>query len=156
MDTPAITSATEPTPIPSSPSPTILHLVPVEFAEAAWPGPVEALVTAACDRDGLYGPQDVLDWLKRGTHRLWAAGSKENGAEAVAVTELVDHARGRTLNFFILTGQDPDRWFHHIATIEAWAKEQGCDRVTPITRKGWAKRMPAEYRLTHYVWEKRL
>lgn len=147
-------SADAPSSTPSSPK-TILHLVPVEFVQAAWPGPVEDLVTQAVDRDGLYGAEDILGLLKKGLMRLWVAGSKEKGAEAIAVTEILQFPRGSVFSIILCTGQDRERWVSHLRAMEAWAKEQGCVRSRPITRKGWAKDL-ADYRLTHYFWEKRL
>lgn len=154
MDTPATTSATPPTPTPSSPR-TVLHLVPVEFVEAAWSGPVEELIGEAVDRGGLYAPEDIKRLLEQGLMRLWVAGSRERGAEALAVTEILQYPKARAFNVIICTGHDRGRWFSHLKTMEAWAKEQGCDVSRALTRKGWAKEL-ADYKLTHYAWEKQL
>lgn len=151
-------SAEEHTSTPSSPR-TVLHLVPVEFVGAAWQGAVDELVSAACDRDGLYGADDLFSALCKGLMRLWVAGSKKDGGEvvieAVAVTEILQFPRMKAFGIVICTGQDRQRWVSHLRTMEAWAKEQGCGMSRPITRKGWAKDL-SDYRLTHYVWEKRL
>ena len=112
-------------------------------------------MSGALERGGLYGPNDLLALLCKGAMRLWVAGSKERGAEALAVTEILQYPRALTFNILICTGQDRGRWFSHLRTMEDWARENGCSRVTALTRKGWAKEL-ADYRLTHYAWEKQL
>lgn len=129
--------------------------MPVEFVEAAWPGPVETLVAQAIERSGLYEPEDILDLLRRGLMRLWVAGSKERGAEAVAISEILQYPRALVFSIILCTGQDRERWKSHRLTMERWAREQGCQISRPVTRKGWAKELD-DHRLTHYVWEKRL
>ena len=134
--------------------PTALHPVTNDKIEAAWPL-IEQSISSAIDRDGLYDASHIKEWVLRGTHQLWIAGSKERGIEALAVTEMLRHPKGQTINFWICTGKDRDRWLAHKNGIEAWAKEQGCTRSVAHARKGWAKALP-DYKLTHLVLEKSL
>lgn len=116
---------------------------------------IEPEITASIDRGGLYDANDVKGWLLQGTMQLWLAGSKSRGIEALAATEILQHPKGRTFNVFICTGKDKNRWLGHLAELERWGKERGCDRARYEARKGWQKHLP-DYKWTHVVLEKRL
>lgn len=144
---------TEPSATPSS-AKTALHPVTNDKIEECWPL-IEKSIAAALSRDGLYGPEHVKEWVLRGTHQLWIAGSRERGIEALAVTEMLRHPNGQVINFWLCTGTDRVRWIEHKNGIEEWAKGQGCTRSVAHARKGWAKALP-DYKLTHVVLEKML
>ena len=60
------------------------------------------------------------------------------GEESVIVTELVDYPQRKVCNFF-LAGGSLAELEEMAATVEQWAKEQGCDSATLTGRPGWQK-----------------
>lgn len=97
--------------------------------------------------------EDVFLDLQTGRKQAWIAWNE--GVEALVVTELLDTTDGRMCSIFICTGEGRDRWISHIATIEAWAKEEGCTRMEAWARPGW-ERILKDYKKTHVQLEKRI
>jgi hypothetical protein len=117
----------------------VAQLVGVPSAEidAVWPL-VEQMVAAACrrgrDKDT---SDDIRRALKARDLQLWLAW---NGAiTALAVTQIVTHPRKTCCRIRICIGRERRSWEAHIATIEAWAKAQGCAAMELIARPGWSR-----------------
>lgn len=138
----------------SSLADTTLYRLEPEQIDAFW-DVVEEPIAQALERDGLYGPEHVREWLAKGLMHLWIAGDADKGVVGLALVEELQHPREKVVKFWLCTGHDRKRWLFHMKQIETWAKERGCTRSIADARKGWAKEL-SDYRLTHVVLEKRL
>ena len=118
---------------------------------------LEPMIRETVSRSGLYGPEHVREWLVNplGSIKLWLAGTKERGPEAIAVVEVLQHPNDRVMQVHGCAGKETDRWIHHLKTLEASAKEQGCGRVRIEGRKGWARKLP-DYKIVGIILEKKL
>jgi hypothetical protein len=130
---------------------TSLFGITADRIDETWPR-VEKLISDAIDHGtSRITKDDVYEKLKSREYQLWIA--YEDGIKAVAVTEIVDTARGRVASIFICTGKDMSKWLHHLSEIEVWAKEAGCDIVETLARQGWQRMMP-DYKARHIQLEK--
>ena len=100
---------------------------------------VADLVTQALDRsNGAMEAEDVLKALLRRDMQLWMV---EDGgaAQAIAVTEVVDHPRRRACFIYLVAGIRREEWLHYEGVLAAWAREQGCDFMETYARVGWKR-----------------
>ena len=130
-----------------------LYVAP-EQVDDAWPA-VEYWIEDALKRSGnLYLPEDIREECKRNAMQLWLVAHEHN-IKAVVVTCVIEYPRKKICQILICTGEGREHWQEMIALLEGWAKENGCDVMRPIARKGWA-RLLKDYRQTHVVLEKDL
>lgn len=83
--------------------------------------------------------EQVLAALMKSQAQLWI-GADENELHVACVTEIVK--RGGTLycNVWLTGGKGLNNWVYFLDTIEAWAKEQGCDEMLiDRARPGWPR-----------------
>lgn len=109
-----------------------------------WPRPAgaRALLSAQWDRcrgwllaalePGCGTEADLLADLAGGRAQLWA------GDRAALVTQCVEEPLGRCLHVW-LAGGDLKEIMMLKPGIEAWARGQGCVRVSLDGRRGWAR-----------------
>jgi len=105
-----------------------------------WPL-AKALLRPAYDRT----PKgDVANaWLKlmNGDYMLWLVwcpGHQE--ALAAWLTEIAIYPTGwKSVRIIAAGGHEMRRWVHLVATIEEFARDEGCDAVEILGRPGWAK-----------------
>jgi len=98
-------------------------------------------------------PDDVRQGALKGEYQLWVAWEDDFSVRAVCVTEVI----GPRCRIFICMGIGREDWFHHLETIEEWAREKGCTSVLPCVRPGWVKDLSkAGYRKRHITMEKML
>lgn len=133
--------------------PTLNH-IPAETVEKVLPlvdghlNEVIARSRGRLDRDA------IIASFRNDHAQLWMIWSDR--LLAVGATEIIVEASGmKVCVILFLNGENSLDWLHLIADLEAWAKHQGCSRITGHMRKGWAKRMP-DYRMTHVCLEKDL
>lgn len=81
---------------------------------------------------GTHGWDDIAAGVEAGKLQLWPA---PNGA---LVTEILKYPRQRVCNVF-LGGGDLEQLKAMVASVEAWAKVQGCGAVTVLGRPGWVR-----------------
>jgi hypothetical protein len=129
--------------------------IPSTQIDAVWPL-VEPMLAAACrrgrDKDA---PEDVRSALKARDLQLWVAW--HDAAVALAVTEIVRHPRKTCCRIRFCTGRDRKSWQPYIATIEQWAKANGCAAMELIARPGWSRFLRRHgYAATHIFCEKEL
>ena len=120
-----------------------------------WPL-IEHLVVRALEyADGRYAASDVLMRLLARDMQLWLAVDWLGSIHGVCVTEIVNYPRSRRCQLFLAAGRDPRRWMNALATIESWAKAQGCDAIDCSGRAGW-ERLLHGYKKTHVSLRKEL
>jgi hypothetical protein len=90
-----------------------------------------AWLLPALTRDG-GSEAELLDDLATGRAQLWA------GERAAIVTQCVEEASGLCLHVW-LAGGGLAEILKLKPGIEAWARGQGCRRVTLDGRKGWTR-----------------
>jgi len=131
------------------------HLWGVQKDEVdkTWPL-VTDLITAALDRGERHTEDEIRKDIESGEGQLWIAWDGE-GVKGVCITYVLQHTKSKVCRIWLCTGTEMNLWHHHLATIEAWSKEQGCDTIDAVVRPGWEKIM-SNYRKTHVVLEKKL
>lgn len=113
-----------------------------------------ALLRPALEMNGDFTATSIKRALDKGDLQLWCHFGGEAMNMAV-VTELADFALRRVCLILLIGGNDMDEWLHHLATIEAWAKDKGAQVGRLYGREGWAKVLP-DYRLRGVILEKEL
>jgi hypothetical protein len=127
--------------------------VPSHEVEEIW-DEIEPLVSAACCRSfPKRTVSDVLEAVQKRDMQLWLAA--EEKIYAVIITEIMNYPLRNVCRVVIATGTERRRWQHFIATIEQWAKAQGCQSMELVARPGW-KKIFRDYTLTHIHLEKEL
>lgn len=97
----------------------------------------------------------VFDELMRGKAQLWIAATATE-LRGVLVTEIYRKGERLFCNIWLCGGRGINDWFHFLPTIEAWAKEKGCDAVKiERARIGWQRLMKA-YKVKSLALEKEL
>lgn len=126
---------------------TTLYLVRPESLDQDWPK-IETLIQEVCEVSGLWSPQDVKVLIASGRWTLFIAMGEE--CEAVCCGELVQYPRMRVFAVYVCHGKNHAKWLHHLDRIEDWAASQGCDRIDPLCRDGWARVLKSRgYTTTH-------
>ncbi len=114
---------------------------------------VQDMIGEALERGGSHTLEEVLDDITSGRGQLWAAWSHEEGILGCMITFVVPHPLKTVCRIWMCVGRERKRWVHHLATIEAWAKEAGCTSVIAVVRPGWEKVL-TDYRKTHVTLER--
>lgn len=97
----------------------------------------------------------VLSALYNQTAQLWIAAS-ETEMHMACVTKIVTRGTRKVCNIWLVGGSGVNNWLHYIETIEAWAKEQGCDAVVmEQARLGW-QRLLKNYKPLSMALERKL
>ena len=90
--------------------------------------------------------EDVLSRLFLKTAQLWI-GATEDEIQVACVTEIYTRGGTKYCNVWLTGGKGVNNWLYYLDTIEAWAKEQGCDAmVIEKARTGWKRLLP-EYKI---------
>jgi hypothetical protein len=86
--------------------------------------------------------EDVLTRLFLKTAQLWI-GADESKIHVACVTEIVTKGGTKYCNVWLTGGTGVNNWLYYLDTIEAWAKEQGCDAMLiDRARTGWKRLLP--------------
>lgn len=115
-----------------------------------------SMIADACKRSfGAYEAIDVMREIAMGKMTLWVA--EDEKVRGLAITEFIKYPRAKVCVVVCCTGTKLKEWLHYLSEIEAWAKSQGCNRIRPICRKGWAKLLAKmDYKPGHIELEKAL
>ncbi|UQD85544.1 hypothetical protein [Bradyrhizobium phage ppBeUSDA76-2] len=113
-----------------------------------WPF-ASGLIKTAIERTGLSAFEDIEKQVLAGEQLLWLAWSEQ--IEAAATTHL---SRG-VCTLTACSGHQRERWLPLFATIEKYAKDEGCSTLRLYGRKGW-ERVLDGYRVEHVILEKGL
>ena len=117
-----------------------------------WPH-VRNLIARAIARGGIGRFVDIERDVLSGSALLWLAWDGQAIA-AAAVTELVATDIGKVCVIVACGGGQMRRWLPLIATIEDYARAEGCTRVRVFGRMGWARVLP-RYRVSRIILERR-
>lgn len=84
----------------------------------------------------------VLSRLFMRTAQLWI-GADEKDIHVACVTEIITRGGRKYCNVWLTGGKGVNNWLYYLDTIEAWAKEQGCDAMLiEKARTGWKRLLP--------------
>ena len=115
------------------------------------------LVQLACETNGAFDAEDIKDLCKQGAMQLWLVVDETDEVLATVVTELRSYPNFKVCDARIVTGKHMNRWHHHVADLETWAKTKGCKKMELFARPGWEKVMkPKGYQKSHVQLEKDL
>lgn len=114
-----------------------ISAVPGQHVADAWPVVAEMIDSAAEQAWG-YNSADVLSRIATGECTLWIIEHDMN-IKGALVTEFVSYPRCRALSIWMLGGSDFRYWKQCIASLESFAKYNGCDFITCMARPGLMK-----------------
>ena len=125
---------------------------------------VEQFVTDSIDKalkfsGNHYNLDDVLKQLYDGTAQLWILWNekKKTKYQGCIVSKILERPNSKSLNLFIVTGQDRKLWQDKITVLEDFAKQEGCSHLETYARPGWSRILKKHnYKTTHYLLEKKL
>ena len=125
---------------------------------------VENFVTDSIDKalkfsGNHYNLDDVLKQLYDGTAQLWILWNekKKTKYQGCIVSKILKRPNSKSLNLFIVTGQDRKLWQDKITVLEDFAKQQKCSHLETYARPGWSRILKKHnYKTTHYLLEKKL
>jgi len=90
--------------------------------------------------------EQVLTALFQKRAQLWI-GATEDEIHVACVTEVIRRGGCLYCNIWLTGGKGVNNWLYFLETIEAWAKEQGCDAMLiDRARNGWKRLLP-EYNI---------
>ncbi|SRR5438552_446106 len=115
------------------------------------------LLRAAIARTGLSAFADIERDILRGGALLWVAtsGVEAPTIEAAASTSLQLTDAGKVCVITACSGKHMMHWLPLVAGIEAYAKDEGCQRVRIFGRRGWLRVLDA-YEAEQIVMDKEL
>lgn len=134
---------------------TTLAQTPTDAVDQVWSFVANLAATIAETSRGRVNAENIREFLRAGTMQLWIVLGDRGEALAVVVTEIVAFPGAKVCVVRGLAGNDRDRWLHHLAEIETWAKGLECSRVEVRGRKGMAKVL-RDYKLTAVFLEKEI
>lgn len=129
--------------------------VPPQSLERLW-GVLEPLFADVLRRNVTWTLDAMLQAIVGGQWHLWMVWRDGEGPVAITASELGRNDDGSlTCNIPFCAGQGAKDFVPLLATIERWARSEGCRRMKAVARKGWARHLP-DYKMTHVVLEKDL
>jgi hypothetical protein len=133
--------------------------VPAHALPERWRS-VGPLVALACARSsGKFEPADVARAVAEERFQLWVGSDAADPARVcvMLLTRLMRYPGLLACELLACVGDDRPDWEHHLETVEAWARAQGCGLMQPIARPGWERVLARRgYRKTHVMLEKKL
>lgn len=118
---------------------------PADEFDRVWPW----LKAAIAHGGDTHRKRHLRERIADGRAQLWT------WPDAAAVTELITYDTGMRDCRWWLAGGNMKTLINGQAEIEAWARRQGCHRVTITGRKGWERVLP-EYKPQFTVLTKEL
>jgi hypothetical protein len=134
--------------------PVKIFCIPREDVLDYWPR-VYPWLDRAYAKTGNPMPETCRDDLLQGHKQLWVAWAPEGRLLCAVLTRLAKMRDGLHGQVVAAGGVEVDRWIFGMTTIEQWAKDEGCVKVTVQGRPGWAKLLQ-DYRRTQVVMERQL
>ena len=102
-----------------------------------WPGVTVFLQKAIDAGNNRYTLESIYKGLINRDLQLWVA--TDGDILAACVTEIRVYPSATVCLLFLCGGHELKKWSEHVKIIENWAKNQGCDAMELIGRKGWVK-----------------
>lgn len=132
-----------------------VHGVPISMLPDYGAPAMVCIAPALEHGKGLYEVRDVTERLEDGRMQLWVATEGDRVVAAV-VSSVEDYPRKRALELHFCGGDSVDEWLPQIMELlERFGRAQGCDLVTIVGRRGWAKKLP-DYETTDAILSKGL
>ena len=106
-----------------------------------------------------YNLDDVLKQLYEGKAQVWILWNdkRKTKYQGCIVSKILERPNTKSLNLFIVTGQDRKLWQDKINILEDYAKQQECSHLETYARPGWSRILKKHnYKTTHYLLEKKL
>lgn len=141
---------TKPSGLPMSGS--VLMPIPSDRIDDVWPQVKDRLKAAVETANGRLDLLDLYGFIRAKDVVLWVS-VRDKQIEAVAVTEIIQHAKKKMCNIRIMTGEDYANWIGLEDGMAAWAQSIGCHGMEALARKGWAKKFP-HYEFSHIFLER--
>jgi hypothetical protein len=127
-----------------------------EQVEKVWPLAKE-LVQKACQTNGGFNAEHILEFLKEGTMQLWMAIDENNKVICCCVTEIRQYPNFKVCDLRITTGEQFERWVDYMDNICEWAKSNGCKKMEVFARPGWERILKHKgFKKTHVQIEREL
>lgn len=124
--------------------------------DSVW-GEVRPWISQACKTSrGKFSVDDIHEGLMTGEDQLWIW--KTATAFAVVISRISNYPGQRVCFLRIVTGRNMHEWYEAgLATVEAWAKANGCQAMELHARPGWEKFLSCRgYDKTHVILERAL
>lgn len=143
-----------------SPTPALPYLIqgiPHNFIEHFWSFAEPYIKRALDHAGGEFTPADFKASCIKRDMQLWLI-SQDKRVHGAITTELVVYPNKKHCRIITLAGSNFIEWVALAnATLDAWAKEQGCDAMECYTRRGFVpKLVPLGYKHRHSVLIKEL
>lgn len=125
----------------SAPNGAPLVLIPAAHVETVWPLAEPHLKRALHYGDGEFTLDETRGLIRDGRFQLWLAwDGAAHRAIGAGVTEIFDYPRKRVCFLVLWASEAPRaRWLDGLATVERWARSQGCRGMRLLGRKGWGR-----------------
>lgn len=114
-----------------------ISAVPCQMVGEAWPA-VHHLLKAALDEGWGFEPADIFQRIAQGECQLWLV-EKDMFIKAAIVTEVLHYPQMRTLNIWLLAGTEFKEFKAAIASLESYARHNGCTGMEATGRPGLQK-----------------
>jgi len=138
---------------------TIPVFIPTEKIKSVEPFVNESIEKALKYSGNHYNLEDIQKELNEGKAQLWILWNekRKNKYQGCIVTKILKRSNTKSLNLFIVTGKDKKSWQDKIATLEDYAKQEGCTHLETYARPGWSRILKKyNYKITHYLLERKL
>jgi hypothetical protein len=132
--------------------------------ETLWPHVLPHIETAARESNGRFSTDDIkrallaVDAKGATSTHLWAAfDPAQKALRAVAIVEVrVYPSSLKACAVLVLTGSARRTWLHHLDTLKAKYRAQGCALFESLARPGWERVLKGKMRKSHVFLECRL
>lgn len=128
-----------------------LHGILHNEIDAMWPLVAPLVLKALARGQGDYEIADVYSALKAKEMQLWVWVGNDR-VTAVLVTCIIIYPRHKVLQLVLCGGDGLEQWRdEHTKTIEAFAREVGCDCMEIFGREGWGRTLEGWEKIhTHF------
>jgi hypothetical protein len=134
------------------------HLLNPDHIDYIWDAALPMIEAASLASRRQWTADDVYELVKSRKAQMWLVWDSWGVLVALTITEIVDSNHIKVGRLVACAGQNIRRWSHHIATLEAWAKKEGCTAMHFGAHPSIAKLLARRngYEITHLVLEKEL
>jgi hypothetical protein len=84
--------------------------------------------------------EDIAEGIKSGRFQYWGDD------ECCVVTEIIQYPRKRVLHLFIAAGNLNRLFDVYLPKVKSFAIDNGCSSLTSVSRKGFLRRFPPEFK----------
>lgn len=92
----------------------------------------------AKSKEHRYNAEDIKRMLTARDLQLWMVEG-DGYPKLMIITQIVNYPQARECNIFMVCGTMPDDWHDILASLKKWAACAGCQYISAMARKGWAK-----------------